>query len=46
VSNASFSDLVFKVFTLLPNRFKYCQNACFRDLVFKIVSEVVPNRVK
>ena len=29
------------MFSAVPNRFKYRQNACFRDVVFKIVSEVI-----
>ena len=25
-------DLVFKMFSVIPNRFKYRQNACFSDI--------------
>jgi len=28
------------MYSAIPNRFKYSQNACFSDIVFKIVSEV------
>jgi len=29
------------MFSAVPDRFIYRQNACFRDIVFKIVSEVI-----
>ena len=32
--NAPFTVIVFKIFSAVPNRFKYRQDACFRDIFF------------
>ena len=43
--NARFRDIVFKMFSAVPNCLKYHQNACLKDIVFKIFF-AVPSRLK
>ena len=43
--NACCRDIVYKIFSAVPNRLKYRQDACFRDIVFILFSSV-PNRFK
>ena len=38
-------DIVFKMFSAVPNHFKYRHSACFRDIVFKMFP-AVPHRFK
>ena len=39
--NACFRDIVFKIVSAIPNRFKYHRSACFREIVFKMFTDVI-----
>jgi len=45
LSECTFTILVFKIFSAVPNRFKLHQSTCFRDIVF-IFFSAVQNRFK